>query len=143
MTMDFMPTLFKRTRRDPLFPVGTLNDLFSPFLTPFEESQKNGRFWNPSTDAVETEDAYLFSLELPGLGPDDVTIEVSGNTLNIRGEKQSEERQDNDQVHFLERRYGSFQRTFELPSPMDEKDVQAEVAKAKQDQKRRIQIKGR
>jgi len=80
-------------------------------------------------DLVEKEDAYEITAELPGLDDKNVEIKLSNRTLTIRGEK-SEEKEDKQKDYYLsERRYGSFQRSFQLPDGVDADKIDAKFTK--------------
>lgn len=72
--------------------------------------------WTPAADIAELENEYLVKLELPGVNKDDVGITVESNILTIRGEKKFEKDEKKDNFHRIERTYGSFERSFTLPS---------------------------
>ena len=83
-------------------------------------TQDDGSFglssWTPAADIAEMENEYLVKLELPGVSKDDVSITVESNILTIRGEKKFEKDEKKDNFHRIERTYGSFERSFTLPS---------------------------
>jgi HSP20 family protein len=72
--------------------------------------------WAPALDVTENDDKYAVAVELPGTNKDDVTVEVHENVLTIRGEKRDEREDENEQRRYVERTYGSFSRSFTLPS---------------------------
>lgn len=76
-------------------------------------------------DVYETEDALKVTAPVPGIKPEEVEITVTGNTLTIKGETQVEERVEKGNYLRQEVRYGSFQRSVELPV-----DVQSDKAEA-------------
>lgn len=79
----------------------------------------NGQRWLPAMDLVEADDHFLLTADLPGLGPDDVAIEVQDRTLTISGERNaSHERKEKGFVR-LERSFGKFSRTLTLPEGVD------------------------
>lgn len=81
----------------------------------------------PNVDIAEHENAYEITVEVPGIKEDDVQLSLENQSLVISGEKRSEhESRDDGKVHFVERRYGRFQRVLALPE-----DARAEDAKAK------------
>lgn len=83
----------------------------------------------PAMDLVEKEDAYEITAELPGLDDKNVEIKLLNHTLTIKGEK-SEEKEDKQKDYYLsERRYGSFQRSFQLPEGVDPDKIEAKFAK--------------
>ena len=83
-----------------------LND--APFVKTFAEE------WMPSVDVSETKDNLVVKAELPGI--DAKNINMSGNLLTIKGEKEKEEEEKDEHHYFSERYCGSFQRTFQLPT---------------------------
>ena len=85
-----------------------------------------GSFWTPAVDISEREDAYLVELELPGLTKDDVKITMEDNILTIRGEKKQEKDENQGNYHRSERVYGSFQRSFTLPTTVKSDKVEAQ-----------------
>jgi HSP20 family protein len=81
--------------------------------------------WGPRMDLTETADQVLITAELPGMSPEDVDVDVSGNMLTIRGEKRDEWEGRDAGRHLVERRFGSFQRSVQLPSTVDADKVDA------------------
>ena len=72
--------------------------------------------WTPAVDITEQENEYLVKVELPGIDKDGVRIMLESNVLTIRGEKKQDQETKTDGYHRLERAYGTFQRSFRLPS---------------------------
>ena len=87
----------------------------------------NGETWNPRVELVESPEAYEVKAELPGCKPEDIKVNLSGNTLSIHGEKRKEERRSEDNVHIYERSYGVFHRSFTLPNAVEDDGVKAEA----------------
>lgn len=84
---------------------------------------------NPAFDLVEKKGEYEITAELPGIEEKDVDIKLSNGVLTIKGEKsESKEEKDNDR-YLSERRYGSFQRSFQVPDGVDAEKVEASFAK--------------
>jgi len=102
-----------------------MDDLWNRLLgeTPF--SRTFTEEWLPSADISETKDKLLIKAELPGLDPKDITVSVSGDLLTIKGEKKKEEEEKDEHHHFVERYYGSFQRSFRLPVNIQSDKVEA------------------
>lgn len=83
----------------------------------------------PAIDLAEKPLEYEITAELPGLDGKDVEIKLSNHTLTIKGEK-NEEKEEKDKDYYLsERRYGSFQRSFQLPEGVDPDKIEASFAK--------------
>src|SRR6185437_879901 len=72
--------------------------------------------FTPLVDVHETEEEYLVKIDLPGVKPDDVNVEVNENVLSISGSRVAEEK---GQAQLVERPYGSFVRTLTLPQGVD------------------------
>ena len=83
----------------------------------------------PAIDMSEDDKAYKISAELPGIDAKDIDVSVSGDTLVLRGEKRQEKEEKDKNYHFSERAYGSFQRSFQLPSTVDRDKVAADFSK--------------
>ena len=81
--------------------------------------------WAPSVDVSETKDNFVVKAELPGLDAKDVNVSISGDMLTIKGEKKKEEEEKDEHHHYVERYYGSFQRTFQLPSSVKTDKIDA------------------
>lgn len=80
--------------------------------------------WSPLMDILETKDELIVKVELPGLEAKDVNVSVSSDMLTVKGEKEKEEEKD-AQYHCVERHYGSFHRSFRLPSSVKGDKVEA------------------
>jgi HSP20 family protein len=81
--------------------------------------------WTPLVDMSETKDNFVVKAELPGLDPKEVNVTVSGDILTIKGEKKQEEEEKDEHRHYMERFYGSFQRTFRLPDNVKTDQIEA------------------
>ena len=139
--------------RDPFF--SNVDSLFNDFLSAgrlFGRTLPEGLrdAWVPAVDIQETEKAFVFTAELPGLEKEDVEITLEDNLLTVSGERSLEEKDEGDTYHRIERSYGKFSRSFSLPSQVDNSQVVAgfadgllkiEVPKSEQAQPRKIEIK--
>ena len=70
----------------------------------------------PALDVAEDDDGYVVTVELPGASKDDVMVECHDGMLTIRGEKKSEREGKKEQHRWVERSFGSFSRSFALPT---------------------------
>ncbi len=104
-----------------------MNRMFDQFFRggTGEEAGWGVRTWAPPVDLYETDDALILKAELPGMSKDDVSVEVHRNTLLLRGERKHEAEVKEDRYHRVERAYGTFQRSFVLPTVVDQEHVQA------------------
>lgn len=102
-------------------------------------------------DVSETEDEFVVRASVPGMKPDDVQITVRGDTLTIRGESKAEEEKKGSHWHLRERRYGAFQRSVTLGTPVESDKARARyehgvltltLPKAEQAKPRQIKVEG-
>lgn len=84
--------------------------------------------WVPACDIFEDQDGIKLVMEVPGVNPDDVKLQLENNMLTIRGEKRQVAEEKADRVHRYERSYGSFERTFSLPSTVDADRIEADIS---------------
>lgn len=89
----------------------------------------NGWVVAPAVDVVEKDDAYEVTAEVPGLDEKNIEVKLSNSHLTIRGEKREEKEDKQKEYHVSERRYGSFQRTFQVPDGVDAAKVEATFEK--------------
>jgi len=120
-------------------------ETFGPSLAP-EEGWTRG--WEPAVDIFEADDAIVVRAEIPGVEKDRVGVEVKDGVLTLRGERKFERDVKEENYHRIERSYGSFQRSFTLPTGVDPDKVRAslkngvlEVTLQKKEQARPKQIK--
>jgi HSP20 family protein len=81
--------------------------------------------WTPPVDIYETDDALVLTAMLPGVSKDDVSIEVHNNILILRGERKPAAAVQDERYYRRECVYGPFQRSFVLPTIVDQERVQA------------------
>jgi len=82
--------------------------------------------WLPPVDIHEDSNNIYLKAELPGIKKDELNIAVEGDTLTIKGEKKHESEVKEEQFHVMERTYGSFSRSFSLPTNVDSSKVRAD-----------------
>src|SRR5215470_5851942 len=79
----------------------------------------------PPVDIYEDEHNITLKLEVPGIDEKDLDIKLENNTLTVRGERNFEKEEKEENFHRIERRYGAFARSFTLPNTVDPENVQA------------------
>jgi HSP20 family protein len=84
--------------------------------------------WTPAIDIAEFDREYRVNVELPGVSKDDVKITMQGNILTIRGEKKRQEYDKDVNLHRSERWFGTFQRSFTLPTTVRSDRIEAQYA---------------
>jgi len=109
---DEMEHAFERFWRDPWS--ASLADVFP-----------SGSGLRLRMNLTESENDVTVTAELPGVDPQDVDISVSDNLLTIRAEKKQEKEDKKRDYHYVERSYGSFHRSIQLPSSADPSKVDA------------------
>lgn len=106
-----------------------IDRLFEDFTRGFPAFTGNGGKMLPSMDVTETDKEIEITTELPGLEEKDVQINVADNLLTIRGEKKAEKEEKDKNYRLIERSYGSFERTLELPDGVNADAIKASIAK--------------
>jgi HSP20 family protein len=119
-------------RRDPFHEFGslakTINDLNRVFNVPrffSDEGLVNGS-WNPAVDVYEDQNGIVLEADLPGLKPGEFELSIENNVLTLKGERRFEKKADDGNYHRVERSYGSFTRSFTLPTTVDVNNVAAD-----------------
>jgi HSP20 family protein len=79
----------------------------------------------PAVDVYEDEHNLALKLEVPGMKEEDLNVTVENNTLTVSGERKLEKEEKEENFHRIERRYGSFTRSFRLPNTVDPEKVEA------------------
>ena len=93
---------------------------------PFADLLTNGR-WVPAVDIYENgKQELVLKAELPDMNRDDIAVVFENNTLTIKGERKFESDVNKEQFHRVERAYGTFSRSFSLPSTVDASKIAAE-----------------
>ncbi len=116
------------TRWDPFREMyslqSRLNSLLEDANRGNDELTTTGNFV-PPVDIFEDGNRIVLKLEVPGMKQDDLKIQVENNALLVRGERKFEQETNEKNYHRIERRYGSFARSFTLPNTVDTDKVQA------------------
>jgi len=81
--------------------------------------------WNPAVDIAETDNEYIVAVEVPGMKKDDIKVTLQDNVLTIKGERKKESEAHKGTYHRVERCYGTFERSFTLPSTIKADKIQA------------------
>jgi len=117
----------------PFREVGTLrkemDNLLNKFFGRSWLAEELGEAWAPTMDVSETAGSVVVKAELPGLEATDIDVSISGDVLTIKGEKKKEEEEKAEHYHYSERYYGSFQRSFRLPTTIQPDKIEASFEK--------------
>ena len=82
--------------------------------------------WNPSVDIFENDNDVVIKAELPGMDPNNIDVRLENNVLTLKGERHFEKEAKEENYHRIEREYGSFSRSFALPTAVNGDNVKAE-----------------
>jgi HSP20 family protein len=102
------------------------DDSFRGIDRPKDEDWALGGSWAPLVDIYERDGNLELKAELPGVDPKDVDVRVENNVLTLRGERKFGNEVKRDNYHRVERAYGTFSRSFTLPSAIDTENIKAE-----------------
>jgi HSP20 family protein len=124
--------MFVTTARRPMASMTSLRRLNSVLdeafnSWPFQPDENSAltSAWLPACDVFEDKDAVKIVAEVPGVRPEDVKLSIENNLLTIRGEKKQHAEEKTERVHRYERSYGTFERTFALPTSVDPEKIAA------------------
>ena len=112
--------------RDAVSLRDAMNALFQDSFVRPGQAAGQGALAALPLDVCETEHEFVVKAALPGIKPDDVQITVHGDTLTIRGESKAEEEKKGEHWHLRERRYGTFQRSLTLATPVNSDKAHAD-----------------
>ncbi len=116
---------------DPLRDLSGIQDKMNQL---FEDtfSRTRGRdealgkgMWTPAVDIFETEEAVMVKAEIPGVERDQISVEVKDGILTLHGERKFEKEVQEENYHRIERAYGTFHRSFSLPSSVEQDRISA------------------
>jgi len=111
---------------------------------------EEGGEWLPSLDVAETKNEVVVKAEVPGMDPKDIDISLSDGVLTIKGEKRQEKEEKEADYHLVERSYGSFIRSVQLPKEVKSDKISASykdgilkisLPKSEEAKKKEIKIK--
>jgi HSP20 family protein len=120
------------TRWDPFREFVTLQDRMNRLFRDSQSGQDEtlaSTTFSPAVDVYEDEHNITLNIEVPGIDEKDIDVRVENNTLTVQGERKIEKEQKEENFRRVERQYGSFTRTFSLPSTVDSEKVEANYEK--------------
>lgn len=104
-------------------------DQFNRLFEPAREAQADNSAltsWAPAVDIYENENELVIKADLPDINEKDLDVRIENNTLTVRGERKFEQEVKEENYLRVERAYGSFSRSFSLPSSVNTEAIQAE-----------------
>lgn len=105
------------------FPIDRFFEDFLPRRAVVNGGVEN---YQPRVDIVEEKDAVVVSAEIPGVEKDKLSVELEDGVLTVTAEKIAENRKENDGVYRSERAYGTYKRSFKVPTSVNPDDISAE-----------------
>jgi HSP20 family protein len=102
------------------------DDLFNRLSSDWDGGKWLSREYCPACDLSETADAFQIRMDVPGIKPDDITVQIAGDSVQISGERKEEKEEKGKTWHRMERRSGSFSQMLRLPGAVNEDKVHAE-----------------
>ena len=112
---------------DPFRNVRTLqNEINRLFETDQDYAAGSMAAWPLKMDIKEDEERIVLKADIPGMEQKDISVNVDNNTLTISGERSFEKEENKEDYHRVERSYGRFSRSFQLPATTDTTHIQAE-----------------
>ncbi len=122
------------TRFEPFREFATLQDRINRVFRdsysgqPGDDSLTTSSF-APAVDVYEDEHSVTLKIEVPGIDEKDIDVQLENNTLSVHGERKIEKEEKEENYRRVERQYGSFTRTFNLPPTVDSEKVSANYDK--------------
>jgi HSP20 family protein len=121
------------TRWEPFRELMTLQDrlnrMFGEPFGPTTSQELTAGAFVPPVDVYEDEKCIRLKMEVPGIEEKDIDIRLENNLLTVRGERKMESETTQENYHRIERSYGSFSRSFSLPTSVNPEDVKAGYSK--------------
>jgi len=114
------------TRWEPFREFATLQDRMNRL---FREESLTTTSFAPPVDVYEDEHNVTLKIEVPGIDEKDIDVRIENNVLTVHGERKFEKEEKEENYRRVERQYGSFTRTFTLPTTVDAEKVQADYDK--------------
>jgi HSP20 family protein len=125
------------TRWEPFRELSTMQDRLNRMNRLFRESYSSEgpeealttTNFAPPVDIYEDEHHITLKLEVPGIDEKDIDVRIEGNALTVHGERKAEKEEKEENFRRIERQYGSFTRSFTLPSSVDLAQISAHYDK--------------
>jgi HSP20 family protein len=105
---------------------GRINRVFRESYAPQNQDDSlNTSSFAPAVDVYEDEHSVTLKIEVPGIDEKDIDVRIENNTLTVHGDRKIEKEEKEENYRRVERQYGSFTRTFTLPTTVDSEKVSA------------------
>jgi HSP20 family protein len=118
------------TRFQPFREFSTLQDRINrvfneSYSGPGQDESLSTSSFSPAVDVYEDEHTVSLKIEVPGIDEKDIDVRLENNNLTVHGERKIEKEEREENYRRVERQYGSFTRTFTLPTTVDSENVSA------------------
>ena len=117
------------TRIDPFRELAGFFENFADVTGARGSEESTFGTFTPAVDVYEDEQNLVLKLEVPGMSEEDLKVSLENNSLTVTGERKFEKEEKEENFHRIERRYGTFTRTFRLPNTVDAEKVDASYDK--------------
>ena len=117
------------TRIDPFRELAGFFENFADVTGARGSEESTFGTFTPAVDVYEDEQNLVLKLEVPGMNEEDLKVSLENSTLTVSGERKFEKEEKEENFHRIERRYGTFTRTFRLPNTVDAEKVEASYDK--------------
>jgi len=97
-----------------------LDDYYKPKTETLEETE-----WFPDIDILEDKDDIIVKIDIPGVSVSDIETTITGDLLQIKGERKRETSREDENYHYIGRNYGKFDRSIELPTQVNVDNIKA------------------
>lgn len=137
------------TLRDVVAFQNRMNSLFQDYARTGGDDTVSTAAFVPPVDIYEDEQKIVLKLEVPGMKQEDFDVQMENSTLTVRGERKFAQEEKEENFHRIERRYGSFFRSFALPNTVNPERIQAsyeagvlriELAKREESKPKQIKV---
>src|ERR1051325_8868988 len=129
MAMERWRPFGSMERWDPFRGLGDIqtemNRLFDTWSGRPAASAVSDRMWLPAVDVQETKDDIVLTFDIPGVTEKDVQVSMTGDLLTVKGERRFEQNGGEQSYHRVERLYGRFERSVQLPFPVQGDKIKA------------------
>ena len=125
-----MSSLMRRRalERDPFSLLERMNQWMDSAGVGLSDDAGDLAAWSPSVNIYEKDGILQVEADLPGVKKEDIRVSVEGGVLSLSGERKQEEKLEKENLVRVERSYGSFSRSFTLPSDVDAQAIEASFA---------------
>ena len=116
-------------RRERFDPFQRVQDLmrWDPLDALGHLMEREEVLFHPNFEMKETNESFVLTADLPGVKEEDVQVDLTADRISVSGKREAENRQEGERYYTYERTYGSFNRSFTLPSEVDGNAVQASL----------------